>query len=98
MTIKPKRRTAATSRRHHLDHRIGQLLALAAVPTTPANDDDLLTTKQLAGWLGVSEQWLELGRAKGYGPKYVQLGPRCIRYKRSDVIAWLKRRRMVTPG
>src|SRR5262245_41108229 len=85
VTIK-KRRAAATSRRHHLDRRVGQLLALAAVPTTPAiSDDEMLTTKKVAAWLGVSEQWLELGRKEGYGPPWVPYGPRCIRYRRGDV-------------
>lgn len=79
-------------KRHHLDRRIGQLLA---VPTTPANDDDLLTTKQVAAWLGVSDQWLEFARSKGYGPPYKRLGPRCIRYRRGDVVKWLKSRPQV---
>jgi predicted DNA-binding transcriptional regulator AlpA len=86
-----------TSRRHHLDRRVDQLLAIAAVPTTPAinDDDELLNTKQLAAWLGVSEQWLEFGRAKGYRPDFKSLGPRCIRYRRGDVIKWLKSRTRV---
>lgn len=80
--------------RHHLDRRALQLLALAnpAAPPTTTKDDDLLSTKQVAAWLGVSEQWLELGRKKNYGPHYVRLGPRCIRYRRGDVIRWLKGR------
>ena len=36
------------------------------------DDDDLLTTPQLAEWLAVSEQWCEIGRHKGYGPPYVK--------------------------
>jgi predicted DNA-binding transcriptional regulator AlpA len=82
-------------RRHHLDRRALQLLALAtpaAPPATPINDDDLLTTQQVAAWLGVSDQWLELGRKKGYGPNWTKLGPRCIRYTRGNVIKWLKGR------
>jgi predicted DNA-binding transcriptional regulator AlpA len=80
--------------RHHLDRRAGQLLADA----TPASDNDaLLDTRQVAKWLGVSEQWLEVGRAKGYGPTCVRLSERNIRYKRKDVISWLKQRQRIAP-
>jgi predicted DNA-binding transcriptional regulator AlpA len=52
----------------------------------------LLTTKQLAALLAVSEQLVEIWRHKGEGPEWVALGPRCIRYKRSGVVAWLGER------
>jgi predicted DNA-binding transcriptional regulator AlpA len=80
--------------RHHLDRRAGQLLAA----TLPEDDDDLLTTKQVADWLGMSDQWLEVGRGKGYGPPYVRLSARGIRYKRNDVVNWLKRRSRFAPS
>ena len=48
--------------RHHLDKRAASLL------TTSGGDDDLLTTPETAAWLQTSEQWLEIGRVKGYGP------------------------------
>jgi len=57
-----------------------------------AGDDDLLTTMQLAGWLGVSEQWSELGRSKNYGPPFQRLAPQMVRYQRGSVKAWLKQR------
>jgi len=72
--------------RHHLDRRVGQLLA-----TTPKTKT-LLSTRQVADWLGVSDQWLEVGRVKGYGPPFERLGPRLIKYERSAVIKWLKQR------
>jgi predicted DNA-binding transcriptional regulator AlpA len=81
--------------RHHLDRRAGQLLTHVTTATTA--DDGLLSTQRVAELLGVSEQWLEVGRIKGYGPPFIPLAPRFIRYKRSDVIKWLKRRRMAAP-
>ena len=55
---KPKSRT------HHLDRRVKQIVAL----DTDNDDDDLLTTEQVAEWFGVSTQWLEIGRSNGWGP------------------------------
>ena len=57
---KPKSRT------HHLDRRLKQIVAL----DTDNDDDKLLTTEQVAEWFGVSTQWLEIGRSKGWRPPY----------------------------
>jgi predicted DNA-binding transcriptional regulator AlpA len=51
-----------------------------------------MSSKQVATLLGVSVQWVELERYKKRGPKWVVLGPRCIRYRMADVTAWLKER------
>ena len=69
---------------HHLDRRAASLLAIAG-----DDDDALLTTEQTAGWLGVSSQFLEIGRTMEYGPRFSRIGPRCIRYRVGDVKAWL---------
>jgi predicted DNA-binding transcriptional regulator AlpA len=71
----------------HLDKR-ADLIAAAGV----GDDDDLLTTKDMARWLRVSTQWLHRARAAGYGPPYERIGPHCIRYRRSKVRAWLDER------
>jgi predicted DNA-binding transcriptional regulator AlpA len=57
-----------------------------------ANPNELLCTKQLAAWLGRSKQWVEIGRSRGYGPPYIKLGPRSIRYSVGDVLKWLQER------
>ena len=75
-------------RSHHLDKRAGAIAAAAA----GEDEDELLTTTQVAEWLGVSEPWLEIGRHKGYGPPFVAIAPRLIRYPRSSVLAWLHER------
>jgi predicted DNA-binding transcriptional regulator AlpA len=77
----------AKTKRHNLDRRADVIAARSR-----GYDDDLLPTVQVADWIGVSHQWLEIGRLKGYGPPYVRVGPRHIRYKRSDVLAWLNER------
>jgi predicted DNA-binding transcriptional regulator AlpA len=46
----------------------------------------------VAVWLSVSVPWLEIGRTKNYGPKYIRLSERRVRYKRSDVLEWLASR------
>jgi predicted DNA-binding transcriptional regulator AlpA len=78
---------APKSRRFHLDKRAHSLAKQG-----PGAPDDLLNTRELADWLGVSRLWLELGRARNYGPKFMRLGPRMVRYRRADVLAWLDAR------
>ena len=72
---------------HHLDRRADKIAAADV-----GADDELLTTRQLANWLGVSTQFLEIGRSKKYGPPFVRIGPRYIVYRRGDVFTWLKER------
>ena len=81
---KPK--TTPDDTRYHIDKRAAGLL-LGAI-----NDESLLTTAETAQWLGVSTQWLEIGRHRGYGPPFERLSPRCVRYRRSKVCAWLDAR------
>ena len=75
-----------TPSRHHLDKRAEKLVA------EPGDDDDLLKTRELAAWLGTSEQWLEIGRIAGYGPPFLKITPRMIRYRRGAVRRWLRTR------
>lgn len=84
---------AAVRERHRprfflLDRRATHVASLA----TGADQELLLNTKQLAGWLGVSKQWLEIGRCRSYGPPYRRLGTKAIRYRVGDVLNWLDER------
>jgi predicted DNA-binding transcriptional regulator AlpA len=79
--------------RHHLDRRIDQI---SSSPCAAGSDDDLLTTKEMARWLGVSVQWLETGRMKGWGPPFLKLGPKMIRYHRGSGRQWLQSREALT--
>jgi predicted DNA-binding transcriptional regulator AlpA len=77
-----------TGRKHHLDKRAGAI----ADGHSDGDPDDLLSTRALALWLGVTEQWLESGRLKGFGPPFVKLSPKLVRYRRSDIVKWLRSR------
>lgn len=74
--------------RHHLDRRAADI----AESASDKSPDELLTTAATAEWLGISSQWLEIGRSKGYGPPFVRLSTRRVRYHRADVLAWLASR------
>ncbi len=54
--------------------------------------EELVNTKELAAWLGVSVQFLEIGRTRGYGPKFVRITEKLVRYRVADVVEWLKAR------
>jgi predicted DNA-binding transcriptional regulator AlpA len=83
----PQKKLLAAPRSHHIDRRADAIVAVDV-----GADDELLSTQAVANWLGVSTQWLEIGRHHGYGPKFQTISQRCIRYRRGDVIEWLKAR------
>lgn len=77
----------STPAKHHLDRHAASIAA-----RSDGNPDDLLTTEQVAVWLGVSTQCLEIGRHRGYGPKFIRLSTRRTRYSRALVLEWLRQR------
>jgi predicted DNA-binding transcriptional regulator AlpA len=82
-----------TPKKHHLDKRLRHLLGINERGGDRADPDDdadeLLTTNDVGKWLGVSHQWLVLGRMRGYGPRFVRIGHRSICYRRGAVRQWL---------
>jgi predicted DNA-binding transcriptional regulator AlpA len=76
---------------HHIDKRAHQLLRRSV-----GNPDDLLSTSEVAEWFGMSTSWLEIARVRGFGPPWVALTPRRIRYKRSSVLQWLEERQQIS--
>jgi hypothetical protein len=72
---------------HHLDRRADSIAA-----NVTGDDDDLLTTAQVAQLLGVSLQWMESARRAGYGPECTRLSQRTIRYRRDVLREWLRSR------
>ena len=52
---------------------------------------DLVSRRQVAETLGVSEPALCMMAKRGKGPRFLRLG-RTIRYRRDDVVAWLAAR------
>jgi hypothetical protein len=83
-----KKRVRHQPNRHHLDHRADRLVAI----DSDAADDELLTTREVAQWFGVSEEWLEIGRSKGYGPRYTRLSVHIVRYTRGACREFLRAR------
>jgi len=49
---------------------------------------DTMNTQELADYLEVAVQTLFRWRQSGYGPAWMRVGPRLIRYKVSDVMEW----------
>ena len=55
--------------------------------------DDLLDQRQAAVRLGLpSARTLETWRHRGYGPPFLRLSPRLVRYRSSDIDQWLAAR------
>lgn len=72
----------------HIDRRIPAILA-----GWDASDDDVTeTTREHAAFLGLSPEWLEVGRVRGYGPPFFKLSPRMVRYRRGTTREWLQAR------
>lgn len=67
--------------------RAAEALADAARASGPATE--YLNTEQAARYLGLSKVRLEMWRCRGGGPPYVRIGTRIIRYRRSQLDAWM---------
>jgi len=52
-------------------------------------ETELLTPREAAGFLRLSESFLAKARMRGDGPRYRKLS-RAVRYSKSDLEAWLK--------
>lgn len=55
-------------------------------------NDHLLTTKQAAPILGVSEAFLERDRWAGARVPYIKVGSRAVRYRMSDLMTYIESR------
>ena len=55
--------------------------------------EPLLTTRQAAVRIGLTESFLEARRVRGDGPSYVRISQRCVRYAPEDLAAWVDDRR-----
>jgi predicted DNA-binding transcriptional regulator AlpA len=87
------RHDVSDRQKYHLDKRaqtIIEMLVRKEKDRKPISKDQMRNTRQVAVLFGVSEVWLEILRQKKQGPKYVVLGPRCVRYKVGDLLAWLE--------
>jgi predicted DNA-binding transcriptional regulator AlpA len=55
----------------------------------PSSAVRLLTPKEAAQWLKVSESWLAKARMRGDGPLFIKIG-RSIRYSEVALLQWMK--------
>jgi len=53
---------------------------------------ELLTPKEAAVFLQVTEEQLQAYRIDGTGPPFVRINPRVIRYRMRDLLAWINDR------
>jgi predicted DNA-binding transcriptional regulator AlpA len=51
--------------------------------------ETFLTQNAVAEMLGTSVRHLERLRQRGDGPRFVRIGARAVRYRESDVRAWI---------
>jgi hypothetical protein len=58
--------------------------------------NDLLTTKQAAKWLNVSEEWLERDRWAGARIPFIKVGSRAVRYDAEVIKQYLLERTRVS--
>jgi hypothetical protein len=86
----PKKRPGQTPGSLHIDKRVDQVLD---DPASDGDDNDMLTTRAVAAWLGVSVAWLEIHRGRNDGIPFHQYSNRMVAYRRRDVLDWLDRRR-----
>lgn len=52
--------------------------------------EQLMTTKEVAAYLGMAVSTLLLYRATGEGPTYIKILRRLVRYRKADVDSWLE--------
>jgi predicted DNA-binding transcriptional regulator AlpA len=63
-----------------------------------AEQDQLLTRGETAGELAVCVRTLERWARQGIGPPPVRMGPRAVRYRRSDITRWIAALDAITRG
>ena len=61
------------------------------------NPDQLLTEKEVAGLICITQRALQNWRLRGGGPEFVKIG-RSVRYQRSDVMQFINERKRKHTG
>jgi predicted DNA-binding transcriptional regulator AlpA len=57
-----------------------------------ADEDDLMTEEQVAKLLIVSVSTVKRLRVSGEGPRHIRISQRVVRYRRQDVLDWMRQR------
>lgn len=66
-------------------------------PATPTPPDELIDTAAAAPVVGLTPRTLKRMRLTGRGPAFVRLSRQTVRYRRSDLAAYITAK-TVTPG
>ncbi|HMS75080.1 helix-turn-helix domain-containing protein [Gordonia sp. (in: high G+C Gram-positive bacteria)] len=66
------------------------MAARRSAPTTAPDPNQLLTEEQFADLSGFGLEAVRRWRKAGTGPKHLLISSRWIRYRRSDVDAWME--------
>jgi len=51
-----------------------------------------MTSRDVADYFNIGVRAVEAWRYKKFGPKFIRISFKCVRYKRKDVIEWEKNR------
>jgi len=51
-------------------------------------DSPILTTEQVAAMLSLNRGWFDRARKGGYGPPFMQVTSRIVRYNKLTVLEW----------
>lgn len=54
------------------------------------NKEQLISSAQLAEYLGTTTANLAQWRYKGTGPKFIKIGYRAVRYRWADIETWIE--------
>jgi predicted DNA-binding transcriptional regulator AlpA len=61
----------------------------AALEATEQRTDHLVTETEAAVLMGLAPRTLQSWRQHGRGPRYIRVSARAVRYRRSDLLAWI---------
>jgi predicted DNA-binding transcriptional regulator AlpA len=59
---------------------------------TMTEDEELMTEEQVAKLLTVSVSTVKRLRVSGEGPRHIRISERVVRYRRQDVLDWMRQR------
>ena len=57
---------------------------------TKAEFPPILTVEQASRMTGMSIDWFNQGRCKGFGPPYLRIARKAVRYDRDALLAWCR--------
>jgi predicted DNA-binding transcriptional regulator AlpA len=68
-------------------------MAVVKMSSVPAADKEYLNQAEAAALIGVHVNFMVLLSRRPDGPPRTKLGPRAVRYRRCDLVAWMESRK-----